>query len=78
LDSVEAGLQLQLEPTKLMASRRVLREYGNMSGPSIFFVLHELRRHLEENRWARVVLGLGPGVSMEIMVLRATGSEKDK
>jgi predicted naringenin-chalcone synthase len=64
-----------------MASRRVLREYGNMSGPSIFFVLHELRRHLEENQvgaWASCWASIGPGVSLEIMVLRATGSEKDK
>jgi len=33
---------------------------------------------LRRIRWARVMLGLGPGVSVEIMVLRATGSEKDK
>ena len=57
MDSVEAGLQLQLEPTKLMASRRVLREYGNMSGPSIFFVLRELRRHLDENQVAESSAG---------------------
>jgi predicted naringenin-chalcone synthase len=73
LDSVEAGLGL--DPRKLAASRRVLREYGNMSGPSVIFVLDELRRQQQENEMG-VMVGLGPGVSVETMVLRATGSQK--
>uniref|UniRef100_A0A453AAE4 Chalcone synthase n=1 Tax=Aegilops tauschii subsp. strangulata TaxID=200361 RepID=A0A453AAE4_AEGTS len=42
LDNIDTVLKL--EPGKLAASRRVLREYGNMSGATIFFVLDELRR----------------------------------
>ncbi|PWZ32917.1 Bisdemethoxycurcumin synthase [Zea mays] len=73
LDSVEAGLRL--EPHKLEASRRVLSEYGNMSGPSVIFVLDELRRQ-QERKGMGVILGLGPGVSVETMVLQATDNQK--
>ena len=37
LDSVEEGLRLA--PEKLAASRHVPSEYGNMSGPTVIFVL---------------------------------------
>uniref|UniRef100_A0A453P0Y1 Chalcone/stilbene synthase C-terminal domain-containing protein n=1 Tax=Aegilops tauschii subsp. strangulata TaxID=200361 RepID=A0A453P0Y1_AEGTS len=73
LDSVEAGLRL--EPKKLTASRHVLSEYGNMSGPTVIFVLDEIRRrreHVVGRHGLGVLLGLGPGVSVETMVLRAT------
>ncbi|CAN6309880.1 unnamed protein product [Urochloa humidicola] len=70
LDGVEAALGL--DPRKLEASRRVLCEYGNMSGPSIIFVLDELRRQREEmmNEMG-VMLGIGPGLTVETMALRA-------
>ncbi|WVZ51427.1 hypothetical protein U9M48_002575 [Paspalum notatum var. saurae] len=68
LDGVEAGLAL--EPEKLAASRRVLREYGNMSGASMIFVLDELRREELDGR-SGVMLGLGPGITVETMVLRS-------
>nr|CAB3489921.1 unnamed protein product [Digitaria exilis] len=77
LDGVEGGLGLA--PGKLAASRRVLREYGNMSGASVIFVLDELRRRHREELDGRlgVMLGLGPGISVETMVLRsASGMEK--
>ncbi|KAM3242087.1 hypothetical protein ACQJBY_054657 [Aegilops geniculata] len=73
LDSVEAGLRL--EPKKLTASRHVLSEYGNMSGPTVIFVLDEIRRrreHVVGRHGLGVLLGLGSGVSVETMVLRAT------
>ncbi|TVU45752.1 hypothetical protein EJB05_05250, partial [Eragrostis curvula] len=73
LDSVEAGLRL--EPGKLAASRRVLSEFGNLSGPAVIFVLDELLRRQEKCPMG-VMLGLGPGVSVETMVLRSTGSHK--
>ncbi|KAM0840023.1 hypothetical protein ACQ4PT_059939 [Festuca glaucescens] len=76
LDSVEAGLRL--EPKKLAASRHVLSEYGNMSGPTVIFVLDEIRRRRDEQalgcRSLGVLLGLGPGVTVETMVLHANGS----
>ncbi|OEL27767.1 Bisdemethoxycurcumin synthase [Dichanthelium oligosanthes] len=70
LNGVEA--ELGLAPGKLAASRRVLREYGNMSGPSMIFVLDELRRQRDEmGGGLGLMMGLGPGISVETMVLRA-------
>ncbi|KAF0897551.1 hypothetical protein E2562_039040 [Oryza meyeriana var. granulata] len=83
LDSYEAALRL--EPGKLAASRRVLSEYGNMGGAAIIFVLDELRRRRRRDgeeeefgccEWGAMV-GLGPGLSIETMVLRATGGRDD-
>ncbi|KAL6651417.1 hypothetical protein ACP70R_010342 [Stipagrostis hirtigluma subsp. patula] len=77
LDNIEAVLKL--EPGKLAASRHVLREYGNMSGATIVFVLDELRRRREEEgdrqeqqlpEWG-VMLAFGPGVTIETIVLHA-------
>ncbi|CAM0885448.1 unnamed protein product [Alopecurus aequalis] len=78
LDSVEEGLQL--DPEKLAASRHVLSEYGNMSGPTVIFVLDEIRRrrcHEKQTLGSHglgVLLGLGPGMTVETMLLQATGS----
>uniref|UniRef100_A0A0D9XSN2 Chalcone/stilbene synthase N-terminal domain-containing protein n=1 Tax=Leersia perrieri TaxID=77586 RepID=A0A0D9XSN2_9ORYZ len=81
LDGYEEALRL--EHGKLDASRRVLSEYGNMGGTTIIFVLDELRRRRREEEdglrfceWGAMV-GLGPGLTIEIMVLRATGGPDD-
>ncbi|XP_066334260.1 chalcone synthase-like [Miscanthus floridulus] len=69
LDAVEAGLALEAD--KLEASRRVLSEYGYMSGASMIFVLDELRRRPSGE--LGVMLAIGPGISVETMVLRLAG-----
>uniref|UniRef100_A0ACD5ZK50 Uncharacterized protein n=1 Tax=Avena sativa TaxID=4498 RepID=A0ACD5ZK50_AVESA len=68
LDGVEAALELG--PEKLAASRWVLRDYGNMSGASVIFVLDEIRRQGHGEEWG-VLIGFGPGMTVETMVLRA-------
>uniref|UniRef100_A0ACD5UB01 Uncharacterized protein n=1 Tax=Avena sativa TaxID=4498 RepID=A0ACD5UB01_AVESA len=75
LDNIDK--ELKLEPGKLAASRHVLREYGNMSGATIVFVLDELRRRRKETgndnllpEWG-AMLAFGPGITIETMVLRA-------
>ncbi|KAF8650876.1 hypothetical protein HU200_063786 [Digitaria exilis] len=80
LDSYEVALGL--EAGKLAASRRVLSEYGNMMGATIFFVLDEMRRRWrchdgekeagEEGQWG-IMSGLGPGLTIETIVLYAAG-----
>ncbi|RLN16142.1 hypothetical protein C2845_PM02G02910 [Panicum miliaceum] len=75
LDSVQTGLGL--DPRKLEASRHVLRENGNMSAPSVIFVLDELRRQQEGNKMG-VMVGLGPGLTVETMALRASQVAKRK
>ncbi|XP_034569162.1 bisdemethoxycurcumin synthase [Setaria viridis] len=79
LDSYEAALGL--EPRKLAASRHVLSEYGNMSGATVIFVLDEIRRRRRRQddsdkdcQWG-VMSGLGPGLTIETLVLHATGSQ---
>ena len=68
LDNIDKVLKL--EPEKLAASRHVLREYGNMSGATIVFVLDELRRRRSLLPEWGAMLAFGPGVTIETMVLR--------
>ncbi|KAJ1255110.1 hypothetical protein BS78_K289600 [Paspalum vaginatum] len=76
LDRMDALLQLQ--PEKLEASRRVLRDYGNMFGATVIFVLHEMRKIMQGGpgpaasplEWG-VLVACGPGFTVETMVLRA-------
>ncbi|CAL1405437.1 unnamed protein product [Linum trigynum] len=72
LDKIEARLSLQ--PKKLRATRHVLAEYGNMWSGSVIFVLDEIRKNLAQDvlktsGWG-VLLGFGPGLTIETVVLR--------
>lgn len=60
LDAVEHGLQL--DPSKLSASREVLREGGNMSSSTLMFVL---KNYLARSVAQGVALAFGPGVAAE-------------
>ncbi|GJN25484.1 hypothetical protein PR202_gb13315 [Eleusine coracana subsp. coracana] len=77
MDSLEAALKL--EPEKLAASRQVLSEYGNMTGPTLIFVLDEvIRRHRQldgDEEWG-VMVSFGPGFTIEVMALHACSSNK--
>ncbi|OMO70186.1 hypothetical protein COLO4_28718 [Corchorus olitorius] len=77
LDLLEA--KLGLEKHKLRATRHVLSEFGNMSSASVLFVLDEMRKKcMEEGKattgegleWG-VLLGLGPGLTAETVVLHS-------
>ncbi|MBY0514805.1 MAG: type III polyketide synthase [Gemmataceae bacterium] len=61
LAAVEEGLALP--PAALAASRAVYAEYGNMSSPTVLFVLDRLRR--EHAPRPCVALGFGPGLVAE-------------
>ncbi|MBD3942955.1 type III polyketide synthase [Microbacterium sp. NEAU-LLC] len=68
LDRVETGLGLP--PAALAASRRVLREYGNMSSATILFILESLLRDDGVGDGARVAaLAFGPGLTVESALL---------
>lgn len=66
LDAVEKSLHLV--PDALQASRAVYRKYGNMSSPTIFFILKAM---METNAagWS-VAMAFGPGLTIEIVLLR--------
>jgi predicted naringenin-chalcone synthase len=65
LDHVQARLGLTDE--QVAASRRVLREHGNMSSPTVLFVLDEL--HPAPGDWG-VMMAFGPGLTLEAALLR--------
>ncbi|XP_042492905.1 chalcone synthase-like [Macadamia integrifolia] len=77
LDMIQETVGLKKE--KLDASRNVLVEYGNMSSPTLLFILDEMRKKsIEEGKgttgegfeWG-VLLGFGPGLTVEMIVLRS-------
>jgi predicted naringenin-chalcone synthase len=52
-------------------SRTVLRDYGNMSSPTILFVLDEIQRRGRPAPGDHgVLMGFGPGLTLEGAVLR--------
>ncbi|CAL5078099.1 unnamed protein product [Urochloa decumbens] len=73
LDHIDAALRL--DPGKLAASRAVVTDYGNMLSVTVIFVLEELRRRMDEEgdeaEWG-IMVGFGPGFTVETMVLHAT------
>jgi 3,5-dihydroxyphenylacetyl-CoA synthase len=56
---------------QLRFSRTVLRSYGNMSSPTVMFVLDEIVRNGDPCRgdWG-VMIALGPGMAAEVALLR--------
>ncbi len=59
-----------LAPEQAEPSLAVLRHYGNMSSPTILFVLHELRERLRSDQTGDTVAGVamafGPGLVVEM------------
>lgn len=60
---------LGLHDTQLAATRAVLRTTGNTSSAGIFFVLEELASALPSRSGSGLVLGLGPGLTIELLEL---------
>ncbi|KAF3438155.1 hypothetical protein FNV43_RR20911 [Rhamnella rubrinervis] len=77
LNQVEENLGL--EPEKLRVSRDVLREYGNMWGPTVLFILDEMRKKVIDQGMATtgeglewgVLLAFGPGLTVETILLKS-------
>lgn len=59
---------ISLEPAQLAVSRQVLAAFGNMSSPTVLFILE----HLQAQQAARpcVMLAFGPGLTVEAALLR--------
>jgi chalcone synthase len=77
LSKIEEKLALGKE--KMQGSRDVLREFGNMSCASVMFALDQIRRRslkmgaatLGEGCEFGFLIGFGPGLTLEVLVLRA-------
>ena len=70
LSSVAAALGL--ERSALATSRGVLREYGNMSSPTILFIIDRLQR--EKAPLPCVALAFGPGLAAEAVLFESSMS----
>ena len=69
IDRVQDELGLSDEDVAI--SRHVLRNYGNMSSPTVLFVLHEaLERNAARPGDRGVLLALGPGLAAEAALLQ--------
>jgi predicted naringenin-chalcone synthase len=65
LDAIEESLGLT--PQDTLPSRQTLERYGNMSSPTVVFVLERLRHGT--SRGGCVMLGFGPGLTIEAAIL---------
>lgn len=63
--------ELRINKDQDWAGREVLNEYGNMSSPTVLFVLKKILDSLQHNQKGDKVLSLafGPGLTVESMVL---------
>ena len=74
LDCVEQSLGLGSEA--LNVSRSVLRQYGNMSSPTILFILKQL---LESGpRGLTLAMAFGPGLTIELTLMKITPSDQHR
>jgi predicted naringenin-chalcone synthase len=69
LEVIEQELGLTKEHNN--ASYEVLKNYGNMSSPTVLFVLHEITKNLNGVDGGKKILSFafGPGLTLESMVL---------
>lgn len=63
--------EIGLSETKLQATRDILAQYGNMSSPTVWFVLREIMdRGIEPGDWC-VMVAFGAGLCAHAFLLRA-------
>ncbi|MEP7252702.1 MAG: type III polyketide synthase [Ginsengibacter sp.] len=68
LTSIEKSIDIS--SSDLKESYNVLRNYGNMSSPTILFVLKEIMDSLDKKREANIFgAAFGPGLTMETFIL---------
>lgn len=68
--------KLEIPQKKNAASRHVLTEYGNMSSPTVLFVLKELLSEINHQHHGEDILSFafGPGLTLESMLLKVISS----
>jgi prepilin-type processing-associated H-X9-DG protein len=64
--------ELKLPEGKLGPSYQVLRDFGNMSSPTVIFVLKEMLRNfsIQNNNEHVIGMAFGPGLTIESMILK--------
>jgi len=61
---------LDIEPERLLPAHQVLQAYGNMSSPTVLFVLEKQIEHSWQSGEKGLVAALGPGFSCELLYLQ--------
>lgn len=62
--------EIGLSETQLCATRKVLSEFGNMSSPTVWFVLNEiLKSGIDSGEWC-IMVAFGAGLSAHAFLLR--------
>lgn len=64
------GIALELADEMLTPSKRVLANHGNMSSPTVLFILEKLAEHSPDAS-SCVLLAFGPGLCIEAVLLRS-------
>jgi predicted naringenin-chalcone synthase len=64
-----------LLPTDLAASYKILNDYGNMSSPTVLFVLKQILENIDPNASNKNIFAaaFGPGLTVETMQLNVVG-----
>lgn len=70
LDTVQKSLDLS--PKQLRASRKILEHYGNMSSPTVLFVLKDILDSNPESDAPVVPVAFGPGLTIESALFYST------
>lgn len=71
LEAYQDGLGL--DPEALSVSRKILREHGNMSSPTVLFALQESLRRAPLGEGDQALVGaVGPGFAAELALLRGS------
>jgi len=72
LEQVEQHLELPADALDM--SRSVLRDYGNMSSPTVMFVLKGMLEEAETDHATTCAIAFGPGLTVETAVLQRCGA----
>jgi len=75
LEAIETELSISKEQNQF--AYRVLKNHGNMSSPTVLFVLHELASTLQPSDDGKKILSFafGPGLTLESMVLEVVNHQ---
>lgn len=68
LDAVHENLHLDEDDLSL--SYKVLNQYGNMSSPTILFILNEFLNQKNKSNETLFAVGFGPGITIETALLK--------
>ncbi|MBM6619307.1 type III polyketide synthase [Bacillus suaedaesalsae] len=71
IEAYEESLGFGKEKTKI--SQKILREHGNMSSATVYYVLEEfMKQNIPKNEFG-LIAALGPGFSSELLLVRWVG-----